>query len=288
MRQTPPASTRPAHAAVGASDGRRIRRKARAVKDQAMRTLLRSATIALSIMALHCDSSSRPKQQSQTLPEVTVTLLGSARDITGQHLPPADLQWLQRGGDLLKPHLLTVNCKGCPKLLLPVRSTSVFEHNGIVKAIIFRRPIEPGPYKQVLAELKQTVKDLKIDPGNHLNEQIAKWPKDVSTVQGTSLIRIRPYVILPITEGTFFEAEMVANPLGSDPRAAWFVLMHFTADLKATEAAESAATKPASQPSTGRSNVRQKMEVWKQWRKTHDKIDVNRLQNDRGYGPQRN
>jgi hypothetical protein len=172
------------------------------------------------------------------LPRVTVPLLGSTADVRGMELPKRVHTESVDGADLLKPHLLTIRLSDGRELTVPVRSMSLITQDGVVIGIYARRPMHPGRFNEVVADLRRTMKSLGIEPDEKMAEQFASWGDDhPGREEGAN-----PDPVL-YKAAMFFEPEIAHFHVHvqPDPERGWFYLMNFGGIPKTSRAAQEAA-----------------------------------------------
>lgn len=201
-------------------------------------------TLSFVFLILGCSvtepTSSQPlgEPDPRNLPRVTVPLLGSTRDVRGMELPEGLHAERVGSADLLKPHLLTVRLSNGRELTLPVRSMSFISLDGVIISVYARRPMQPTRFKESVADLRETMKSLGIEPDEKMIKKIATWGDDnPGREEGAN----------PLPH--FFKTGMIIEPeighlhvhVQPDPERGWFYLMNFGASVEASQAAQAAA-----------------------------------------------
>jgi len=106
------------------------------------------------------------------LPELRVTLGASRKLVTTAGMSAADQAGFDRSGNFLKPHLLVLTLPDSRRIELTSRSTLVrldgLEHDAsrdeIVIELLVRRPVKPGRFQEVVADMLATIRSMGAEP----------------------------------------------------------------------------------------------------------------------------
>ena len=113
------------------------------------------------------------------------SLAGSTRDIRGIDLPQSFHTQRLVGFDLLEPREGNILVPGRRSIQLLVRSLTIMAMNGVVEAVYIRRPIQLArSFKEVAADLRQTLQGQEIQPGRLMRRQMKTWPDDMPNIKG--------------------------------------------------------------------------------------------------------
>lgn len=163
------------------------------------------------------------------LPGASITLLGSVREITGMELHPALPELFLTSRDLLKPHRLTVRLPGEDPVSLDVQGMAFVSRYGVVRDVLIRRPMEPMSFREALADLRESIAALGIEPDESMRKSMAEW------VEAGAADNVEPTVHearMDLSDAVAFRVR-----LGRDPHRGWYSLLIFSASDEAVRAA---------------------------------------------------
>lgn len=177
-------------------------------------------------------------EESDHLPEVSVPLLGSFRDVEAIELRPTLPEIRLTARDLLRPHRLTLRLPDSRSAVLDVGAMTFLCHYGVIEDVYLRRPMKPVAYAEAVADLRRTMEAIGIAPDEAMKRQMAAWPEDAPGADE---------VAAPLS----FEAETAVSDdvglrvrIGPDPQGGWYSLLLFEATAEAKQAAQAAAGTP--------------------------------------------
>jgi hypothetical protein len=118
-------------------------------------------------------------------PTVTIPLLGSTRSINGIALPETIHGPGVNGYDVSDPCAVDILVPGRRSIRLHAVRLSILAIDGIVNAVYIWRPLQPLGFKDVVADLLETLRDQGIEPERIMKQQMKTWPQDQPSVKGT-------------------------------------------------------------------------------------------------------
>ena len=201
--------------------------------------LAAATTLSGSLMVRPHSSRQAEEPSRGPLPKVTVPLLGAMREVKGLDPPEHELD--VDSADLLQPHELTIILPDQRELVINARSMSIIQLNGHIIGVYVRRPMDPVSFKEAVADLRETMKALKIEPNEQMKRQMDLWPDDAPGVVNGVI----PHVFKTGTtfHPRFGELHIRMSP---DPIDGWYYLMIFGVIPEAALA----PAKPNATPST--------------------------------------
>ena len=190
---------------------------------------------------LRVASRSASAEDDPGLSEVAIPILGPMRRIQGLGDPQrfaVDPQKFAtdpfRSFDYLHPSRLKLRLPDGKSVTMDVSSLSLTGEHGLVRSVYLRRPLKPAPFKDMMVDLKQTLKELGIEPGRNMREHMAGWPEDRPT-PGENADPL-PYDYT--TGSPAFEGVHLNLVVSASRGQGWFYLLIFAAESEVGDSAQ--------------------------------------------------
>jgi len=204
-------------------------------------------TIVVSIVLLVSCVEPDLKEPAAThpvdLPKISVALLESVDQVRGMELLPSVKT--DRSGSFrsMTPCRLEIVLPEGKSVTLDVRSFFAMTTKGVVTDIGCRRPMEATKFIEVIADLKEVLTQLGIEPGENLKREMGIWERSSAVDTGMRAFR---------RSGTpAYQHVNLTVDIRPSAESGWFSLLQFGADVEARRyLRHPEATRPAFGPSS--------------------------------------